>query len=427
MMTHCWIRVKCHLLCLFLALLASASAAHAEETPPLSYNDLPAHYRALFEPGRRFEYDLHGRIERSENMRMVAQHSSPGIFKCFVAEVYSGPSGLISEVKCNTDEIEDLTYVSPRELVEGRWYATAEGLWHESTGATPLSLEPINMIVAARPKTGRTESVSSETVLVRETKWSKGSWCTLHYDQSGDIQERERCFSVRGIGSAHDEWGGGVVARLTMKLRAAPSRGPQSHIEYAQLPAHYNALFEVGRQFTYDVELQNTYNNPTDAHCDAYGLVERVTPQGAAICFIAGVSSNGDQLRSTIECALPEAEDSRASAEYSIDGVWVATHQGLWQTSDVDHPLQISDRIMAPRPRSNRIEGPFGDGYESRGTEWINGAWCAHRYWLFGDANESKRCFTPEGISRASREWSGGSSWLVTMTQRKHTPPTCMH
>jgi hypothetical protein len=169
----------------------------------------------------------------------------------------------------------------------------------------------------------------------------------------------------------------------------------------ARYPAHYAALFEPGKSWTYHVETTHSIpDEPPD--------VEKVMVR----CKVAGTGAFDGGTWSQIDC------DGDFGQQQPVAGVWVADARGLYRLDAAPGTAAELDpaylRMPAAPEASSEdiIDDPFGDGPQPIGSRSVSqegDGWCFELTTEVGDAAWDEQCFGPEGIVKGAVGWSGGS------------------
>jgi hypothetical protein len=192
-----------------------------------------------------------------------------------------------------------------------------------------------------------------------------------------------------------------LLAACTPKPGATTTAPPVDNGDAARYPAHYAALFEAGRSWTYQVETTHTIpDEPPDVET---ALVR---------CKVAGTGAFDGGTWSQIDC------DGDFGQQQPVAGVWVADARGLYRLDAAPGTAAELDPEYLRMPATPEatsediIDDPFGDGPQPIGSRSVSPAgegWCFALTTEVGDAAWDEQCFGPEGITNGTVGWSGGS------------------
>ena len=169
----------------------------------------------------------------------------------------------------------------------------------------------------------------------------------------------------------------------------------------AKLPAHYAALFENGRTWTYELSVTG------------FDFVER--PDGTMKAV------PGKPVRSTFSCTVTEVAanvatitcDKEIDSAYSfrVDGAWVATKAGI--ARDEGGPALVPAR---PRVSRTRTKTDFGGHLVIAVTSPAKGTWCnvvdTTKYGA-GDGAITTVCLDAGGVASGKLDYHGGTPRIV--------------
>jgi hypothetical protein len=172
-------------------------------------------------------------------------------------------------------------------------------------------------------------------------------------------------------------------------------------------PAHYRALFEPGREWTYRVTSTKEFNDPDNPSADRHGNV-RESDSTDFMCVVSEVRAFRNAIASEIACAGGE----------KISGIYGATAEGLFQLSQMPEQekdvekFRAGDALIAATPRPEQRHEKYPEGEVEKSVDRTpEGYWCKSQSDTIGDEGSLSICFGERiGIVSYSSSWAGGSS-----------------
>jgi len=177
----------------------------------------------------------------------------------------------------------------------------------------------------------------------------------------------------------------------------------------------YAALFEKGRSWTYQLDVDNSYWDDQDPAADADGNVHSKSSVEAS-CKVVGVEDVDGGKLSHIECT--GFEDTGLGNE-PLSGDWFADATGVYRGGYSDGEGRSLVLAAKPVARQETSKDNPDDPTQETGfltIEQKGDDWCWTSSFAWGDESWESLCFGEDGITEGTFGWAGGSVHEATFT-----------